>query len=110
MTIAATALIANHGLAKAEQLTVTSWGGTYERSQINAYGLPFEAETGTSIVWEEYGGGLAEIRDQVERGDVRWDVVDVFAHDARVGCDEGLFEKLPEAFSSANGIDEEKPE
>ncbi len=107
MTIAATALIATQGLAKAEQLTVTSWGGSYESSQRNAYGLPFEAKTGVSIIWEEYAGGLAEIRDQVERGDVRWDVVDVFAHDARVGCEEGLFEKLPADFYTSNGIDQD---
>jgi putative spermidine/putrescine transport system substrate-binding protein len=105
--IIALTLMTSHASAKSEQLTVTSWGGSYERSQRNAYGKSFESQTGAKIVWEEYGGGLAEIRDQIERGDVRWDVVDVFSHDARVGCEEGLFEKLPATFFHSNGIDDD---
>jgi putative spermidine/putrescine transport system substrate-binding protein len=30
----------------------------------------------------------------VESGNVTWDIVDVLPHEARVGCDEGLFEEL----------------
>lgn len=93
--------------AAASDLVVTSWGGAYERSQINAYGVPFEKKTGTAITWETYQGGLEQISDQVESGDIVWDIVDVFAHDARVGCEEGLFEKLPESFYSSNRIDED---
>lgn len=76
----------------ADQLTVVTWGGTYQLSQENAYTSGFPNE----IEWVEYRGGLEEIRSQVETGEIAWDVVDVLAHDARVGCEEGLFLRLPD--------------
>lgn len=82
--------------ARADVLSVVTWGGTYQQSQENAYGASFEAETGVAIDWLEYRGGLSELREQVDSGRVAWDVVDVLAHDARVGCEEGLFLRLPE--------------
>ena len=84
-----------HLLAAASDLTVVTWGGAYAESQRKAYGAPFEQRTGAVIEWIDYNGGLAEIRAQVKSGNVLWDVVDVFPNDARVGCDEGLFETLP---------------
>lgn len=89
----------------ASDFVVTSWGGSYEASQRHAYGESFEKMTGVSIRWEEYTGGLEQIRSQVESGKVVWDVVDVFAHDARLGCREGLFETLPDRFYADAGID-----
>ena len=77
--------------AKAE-ITVVSWGGAYTMSQQRAYG---DTWTGGKINWENYNGGLGEIRAQVEAGNVQWDIVDVLPDQARVGCDEGLFEELP---------------
>jgi len=79
----------------AADLTVVSWGGIYTESQQKAYGESWEAKSGKRIHWVDYNGGLGEVRAQIEAGEVRWDVVDVFAHEARLGCDEGLFERLP---------------
>ncbi len=93
--------------AGAEELTVVSWGGSYVESQQRAYGALFEAETGRTVVWEEYRGGLDEIRAQVASGDVAWDVVDVFGSDARAGCAEGLFERLPPEFYVEGGLDDD---
>jgi putative spermidine/putrescine transport system substrate-binding protein len=76
-------------------ITVVSWGGAYTVSQQKAYGETWEKKTGKRIRWVDYNGGLGEIRAQVEAGNVLWDVVDVFPHEARIGCDERLFEKLP---------------
>jgi putative spermidine/putrescine transport system substrate-binding protein len=72
-----------------------SWGGTYTESQQKAYGVAWEERTGSTIHWVDYNGGLGEIRAQVAAGKVTWDIVDVFAHEARLGCDEGLFARLP---------------
>ncbi|MSU90300.1 extracellular solute-binding protein [Rhodobacteraceae bacterium 2CG4] len=77
-------------------LTVATWGGAYQVSQEIAYGGGFTAETGIAVDWAEYRGGLEEIRAQVASGRIAWDVVDVLGHDARAGCDEGLFLKLPD--------------
>jgi putative spermidine/putrescine transport system substrate-binding protein len=75
-----------------DALTVTSWGGAYSKSQIEAYQKPYAAKTGITINAADYNGGMAEIRSQVQTGSVSWDVVDVERQDLMAGCDEGLFE------------------
>ena len=74
------------------EITVVSWGGAYTASQQKAYS---DTWTGGKVNWENYNGGLGEVRAQVEAGSVQWDIVDVLPHEGRVGCDEGLFEELP---------------
>jgi putative spermidine/putrescine transport system substrate-binding protein len=78
----------------AESITVTSFGGAFSQSQIEAYQKPFSAKTGVKINAEVYNGGLAEIRAQVQAGNVTWDVADVEKQDLTGGCDEGLFEQI----------------
>ena len=91
----AVAAIAGAGMASAQDaLTVVSWGGQYSLSQIKAYHEPFTKETGIKINSVDYNGGLAEVKAQVEAGNVTWDVVDVELSDGVRGCDEGLFEKI----------------
>lgn len=80
--------------ASAQSLTVTSWGGAYTKSQVSSMHEPFTAKTGVKILSGDYNGGLAEIRAQVQTGNVKWDVVDVELAEALRGCDEGLFEKI----------------
>ena len=78
----------------AQSITVVSWGGSYARVSQEAYHKPFTEETGIEIRLEDYNGGLAQIRAQVESGTVYWDVVDLELADAVRGCDEGLFELI----------------
>ena len=73
-------------------VTVVSWGGAYTESQIKAYVDTYK-DPG-SIKFENYNGGLGEVRAQVESGNVAWDVVDVLPDNAITGCDEGLFEDI----------------
>ena len=82
------------GTALANDLTVVSWGGAYTKSQVEAYHKPWMAKTGKTIISEDYGGGIAEIKAQVESGNVTWDVVDVELADALRACDEGLLETI----------------
>jgi putative spermidine/putrescine transport system substrate-binding protein len=89
---AATALVA--GAASAGSVTVVSWGGAYTKSQVEAYHKPWAAATGNTVVSEDYSGGLAEVKSQVEAGNVTWDLVDVELSDAVRGCDEGLLEVI----------------
>ena len=80
-------------------VTVASWGGAYTMSQQKAYADTY-GPGGINFV--NYNGGLGEVRAQVESGNVTWDIIDVLPHEARVGCDEGLFEELPrEVFTPA---------
>ena len=80
--------------AVAETITVVSWGGAYGRASRAAVLEPFSAETGIQVQVEEYNGGLAQVRAQVEIGDVFWDVVDFEMPDMVRGCDEGLLETV----------------
>lgn len=95
----------------AKSITVVSWGGAYTKSQVEAYHKPWMASTGNTIVSEDYNGGLAEVKSQVEAGNVTWSVVDVEMSDAVRGCDEGLLEvidhsKLPPAPDGTAAIDD----
>jgi putative spermidine/putrescine transport system substrate-binding protein len=77
-------------MAQAE-VNMASWGGAYTESQQKAYADTWDAGIVNFI---EYNGGLDEVRSQVASGIVTWDIVDVFPDQARIGCGEGLFEKL----------------
>lgn len=80
--------------AAADALTVVSWGGAYTKSQVEAYHKPFAEKTGIQINSEDYNGGLAQVRAQVEAGNVTWNLVDVELSDAVRGCDEGILEPI----------------
>lgn len=81
-------------LGAEESLTVVSYGGSYAKACVEAYHEPFEEATGIKIKLEDYSGGLAEIRAQVDAGSVHWDVVDLDTPDVLTGCDEGVLELL----------------
>ena len=81
-------------VANADSITVVSWGGAYTKSQVEAYHKPWQNKTGNQVVSEDYSGGLAEVKAQVESGNVTWDVVDVELSDALQGCDEGILETI----------------
>ena len=93
-----TAACATFGIATLacaeETLTVVSYGGSYAKACVEAYHEPFEEATGIKIKLEDYSGGLAEIRAQVDAGSVHWDVVDLDTPDVLTGCDEGVLEVL----------------
>ena len=97
LRIAALALLAAAaaGPAPAEEaLTVASWGGSYARACAKGYHAPFTAETGIEVRLDDYNGGLAQVRAQVETGNIYWDVIDLEIADAIRGCDEGLLEPV----------------
>lgn len=87
-------LLVAGSVSAADSLTVVSWGGAYTRSQVKAYHEPFTEKTGVTILSEDYNGGLAQIKAQVDAGNVRWDLVDLEMSDAVRGCDEGLLERI----------------
>ncbi|MCY4035771.1 MAG: ABC transporter substrate-binding protein, partial [Hyphomicrobiales bacterium] len=96
--------------AKAEEFTAVSWGGAYSESQSNAYIKPYtQANPDVKINFEDYSGGLAEVRAQSEAGNVTWDLVDVIYTDAVTGCDEGLFLEIDFDDDLARGEDGSRP-
>ena len=93
-TAVGAALVFGASAVQAKELTVVSWGGAYTKSQVEAYHKPYIAKTGVKINSEDYNGGIAEIKAQVEAGNVTWDIVDVELSDAIRACDEGLLETI----------------
>lgn len=82
------------GSALADKITFVSWGGAYTASQVKACIEPYQAMTGQEFNIVDFNGGLAEVRTQVEAGNVQWDIVDMTPQDALRGCDEGLLVEL----------------
>lgn len=75
-------------------LTVVNFGGDSARAQMLTWLRPWEDQTGKYTEMEYYNGGLAEIREQVETANVKWDVVDMEYSEAIQACDEGLLEPI----------------
>ncbi|MCY0096688.1 extracellular solute-binding protein [Hoeflea sp. J2-29] len=75
-----------------DTLTLVSWGGAYQKSQIAAYAEPYQAmHPEVTIVWDESSAeAVAKLRAMNEAGNITWDLVDVVAADAIRLCDEGL--------------------
>lgn len=78
-----------------ETLTVVSFGGAYGAAQKVHQIEPYMAETGNKVLFENYTGGVAEIKAQVESGRIQWDVVDIETIDLERACSEGLLEVIP---------------
>ena len=76
----------------ASDMTLVSWGGAYQASQVSAYTDPYVANNdGVSVTWDESSSeAVAKLRAMNEAGSITWDLVDVEAADAIRLCDEGL--------------------
>ncbi len=91
-------LIAALGLAgapaKAQSLTVVSWGGAYQEAQKKIYFEPFAKAKALKLLDEAWDGGVGVIRAKVQAAQPTWDVVQVEAEELVLGCEEGLYEKI----------------
>ena len=104
--ILSTALLGFAGVAaQAESVTVLSWGGAYEKSQVEAYNKPFTAATGIDVNMEAADNPGTPIKAQVEANNVSIDVADVEKSDAVRLCDEGLLEPIDPATDLAAAPD-----
>lgn len=90
----AMAVVWTTGTSAEETLTVVSFGGSYAKACVDGYHKSFEEETGIKIKLEDYNGGLAQVRAQVDAGAVHWDVLDTESAPLMIGCDEGVFEEV----------------
>ena len=100
----ATALSSAAFAAQAAELTVMSWGGAYEASQIEAYNKPFAAMKGVTVNMVAADNPGTPIAAMVEANNVTIDVADVELSDAVRLCDEGKLEVIDHAALPA-GVD-----
>ena len=77
-----------------DTVTVASWGGAYSASQREAYYKPAAKEIDMTVLEDEWGGTLSEIRVQVDSGEYKWHVIDSESGTAMAGCDEGLLAEI----------------
>ncbi len=91
----ATGLAATAPAGAQETLTVVSFGGAYGAAQQVHQIDPYMKATGNKVLFENYTGGIAEIKAQVESGNIQWDVVDIETIDLERACAEGLLEVIP---------------
>jgi putative spermidine/putrescine transport system substrate-binding protein len=80
----------------AGELTVVSFGGAYGAAQQKHMIDPYVKATGTKILFEDYSGGVAELKAQVESKNVKWDVLDIEYIDVERACSEGMLEVFPQ--------------
>ena len=94
----------------ADEITVVNYGGSYAKACADAYHERFEKATGIKVNLEDYNGGLAEVRTQVDADSVHWDVIHADSPDHLTGCDEGVLEPLSDINlpPSPNGIPAEE--
>ena len=90
---AALAMVATTAMAR--DLTAVSFGGAYGAAQKKHMVDPYIKATGNNVLFEDYSGGIAEIKAQVEAGNIQWDVVDIEVIDLERACSEGLLEVIP---------------
>lgn len=83
--------------SKPATLRVVSWGGAYSASQLRAYHKPYmRLNPGIKIINDDSAAeSLAQLRAQVEAGNVTWSLVDMVVPDAVAACNEGLLLPIP---------------
>lgn len=75
------------------QVTISSWGGSFQAAEREAIFRPFERETGIKVV-EDSGPTRTKIKAMVESGNVQWDIAEVTPGDYLLLVQEGLLEKI----------------
>lgn len=91
--VAAASLLATTALAEDKQVTIASWGGSYQEAQSKALFQPASEATGI-VVKEETYGGMSDVRLQVQTGAVTLDIVASGSGSAARAGAEGLLEEL----------------
>lgn len=92
-----------------ESITVVSYGGTLATAQIEAAHKPFAKQSGIKVISEDYSGGIAQLKSQVDTGKVTWDVVDMELASAVRACNAGLLEPIDADKDLAPGTDGKVP-
>ncbi|MHB2265997.1 ABC transporter substrate-binding protein [Aliihoeflea sp. PC F10.4] len=88
------ALSLSASTAQDQNLTIVSWGGTYQDAQREIYFEPFTAESGVAITEESWDGGYGVIAARMETPPADWDVVQVETEELELGCADGMYETV----------------
>ncbi|GGF43093.1 ABC transporter substrate-binding protein [Aliidongia dinghuensis] len=101
--VAAPAILSSRARAADTTLTVTSWGGDYNKSVREVFADPFTKETGIPVTLVD-NGDMAKVKAQVLSKDVQWDVIDAPISFATAGAKEKLWEDLDTSIVKSDGV------
>jgi len=93
MTIAGAVIGLTATTALSQELTVVSWGGSYQEAQSKAIFEPVAKDMGIAIKQDTYTG-ISDVRLQVQAGAVTWDIIDTGSGGGARGLVEGILEPL----------------
>ena len=94
LAVAAAALMLAGTAAQARDLTIVSFGGTFQDAQRELFFTPFAESLGKVVLDEAWEGGYGVLQAKVKAGQPNWDVVQVEAEELALGCADGIYEKL----------------
>lgn len=89
--------------AVAQEVTVASWGGTYQEALRKAFYTPASQATGITIK-DVTLKGIADVRLQVKANAVTWDVAELFGGGCEQARREGLSEPLDYNIIKTDGV------
>ncbi len=104
MAIAAGFATGLSGMAHAESMVFTAWGGSTQDAEFQAWGAPLVEEDGVDVVQDgptDYG----KFQAMVEADKVTWDAVDVEFDFAYQAARDGLLEPLDFSVINRDAID-----
>jgi putative spermidine/putrescine transport system substrate-binding protein len=101
--LAAPAVVTGRARAADAGLTVTSWGGDYNKSVREVFADPFTKETGIPVTLVD-NGDMAKVKAQVLSKAVQWDVIDAPAAFATSGANDNLWEDLDGSLAKMDGV------
>ncbi len=87
-------VLAGATAASARDLTVVSWGGSYQEAQKKIFFEPFKALSGKPLLDESWDGGYGVLQAKVKAGTPNWDAVQVESEELELGCADGIYEKI----------------
>ncbi|KQU83910.1 spermidine/putrescine ABC transporter substrate-binding protein [Ensifer sp. Root31] len=90
----ATLVLASAVSAHTRDLTIVSWGGTFQDAQRSIFFKPFQASYGKPVLDESWEGGYGLLQSKVSAGNPNWDVVQVEAEELALGCMDGIYEPI----------------
>ncbi|WP_127901062.1 extracellular solute-binding protein [Solirhodobacter olei] len=86
---------ARRAMAAGTKMNLTSWGGAYQMSQIEAYEKPYTKKTGIDFNnIEKSGNGPALLTAQEQSGNISWDIVDMLQADADRLYQQGMLQEI----------------
>lgn len=89
--------------AQSRGISVTCWGGAYEKAVRTAFAEPFTKETGIPVTLIN-SADLARMKVQVDSKNVSWDVFDSIGPQIVSGARNGLWETLDPAIVKTAGL------